>query len=46
MIGLDGSPTRVIKVFNPPPRKGGIKLEGEPEEIVGKLVDLLRKEVP
>jgi len=22
-IGLDGSPTRVVKIFTPPPRKAG-----------------------
>lgn len=44
-IGLEGSPTRVIKVFNPPPRKGGIRLTGEPKEVVDKLIELIRSEV-
>jgi electron transfer flavoprotein beta subunit len=44
-LGLDGSPTRVIKVFTPPPRKGGEVLEGEPAETAAKLADLLKDEV-
>lgn len=36
-IGLDGSPTRVVKVFTPPPRGKGTILEGEPEEIAERL---------
>ncbi|MFH1847895.1 MAG: electron transfer flavoprotein subunit beta, partial [Candidatus Omnitrophota bacterium] len=43
-IGLEGSPTRVVKVFSPPPRTGGVKLEGEPFEVVDKLVELLKRE--
>lgn len=41
-IGLTGSPTQVMKIFNPPPRPGGEKLEGSPEEIAAKLVGRLR----
>jgi len=41
-IGLDGSPTRVVKVFTPPPREGGQMLEGEPDEVSKKLVELLK----
>ncbi|MEI8175583.1 MAG: electron transfer flavoprotein subunit beta/FixA family protein [Candidatus Omnitrophota bacterium] len=41
-IGLEGSPTKVVKVFSPPPRKGGAKLVGEPHDVVEKLVDLLK----
>ncbi|MCM8782161.1 MAG: electron transfer flavoprotein subunit beta/FixA family protein [Candidatus Omnitrophica bacterium] len=44
-IGLEGSPTKVIKIFSPPPRKGGIKLKGEPREVVAKLVELLKDEL-
>ncbi|NQT00269.1 MAG: electron transfer flavoprotein subunit beta/FixA family protein [Candidatus Omnitrophica bacterium] len=36
-IGLTGSPTQVIKIFSPPPRKGGQMLEGSTEEVVEKL---------
>jgi len=41
-IGLDGSPTRVIKVFSPPPREGGRVLDGEPSEIAKELSSLLK----
>ncbi|MBL7132317.1 MAG: electron transfer flavoprotein subunit beta/FixA family protein [Candidatus Omnitrophica bacterium] len=44
-LGLDGSPTQVIKIFNPPPRKGGQKIEGETKEVVEKLVELLKREI-
>ena len=41
-IGLEGSPTKVVKIFTPPPRKGGEILTGEPGEAVAKLVEKLR----
>lgn len=41
-IGLDGSPTRVVKIFTPTPRKGGRMLEGEPEEKAKELTELLK----
>jgi len=44
-IGLDGSPTRVIKVFTPPPREGGQILEGEPDEASKELAELLKDAV-
>ena len=44
-IGLDGSPTRVVKIFTPPPRKGGIILEGEASEIAEKLTSELKNEL-
>ena len=44
-IGLDGSPTRVVRVFTPEPRKGGQVLEGETHEVVQKLADLLKGEL-
>ncbi|OGW74915.1 MAG: electron transfer flavoprotein subunit beta [Omnitrophica bacterium RBG_13_46_9] len=44
-IGLDGSPTRVIKIFTPPPRKGGVILKGDTHEIVDKLASELRNEL-
>ncbi len=37
-LGLDGSPTRVVRVFAPEPRGGGVVLEGEVDEVVDKLV--------
>ncbi|MFH1338877.1 MAG: electron transfer flavoprotein subunit beta/FixA family protein [Candidatus Omnitrophota bacterium] len=44
-IGLAGSPTQVIKIFTPPPRKGGQIFHGEPGEVAQKLVELLKEEV-
>lgn len=41
-IGLDGSPTRVVKIFTPAPRKGGQMLKGDTPEICGKLSELLK----
>ncbi|MFH1552595.1 MAG: electron transfer flavoprotein subunit beta/FixA family protein [Candidatus Omnitrophota bacterium] len=41
-IGLDGSPTRVVKIFTPPPREGGRVLKGEPDEIAKELAGLLK----
>ncbi|MFH1395675.1 MAG: electron transfer flavoprotein subunit beta/FixA family protein [Candidatus Omnitrophota bacterium] len=42
-IGLDGSPTRVVKIFTPPPREGGRILEGEPSEKAKELVVLIKE---
>jgi electron transfer flavoprotein beta subunit len=42
-IGLTGSPTQVVKIFSPPPRQGGEKFEGSPEEMCEKLVKKLRE---
>ena len=44
-IGLDGSPTRVVKIFTPPPRKGGQILKGDTSEIVEKLASELKSEL-
>jgi len=41
-LGLPGSPTQVIKIFTPPLREGGQILEGEPEEVVEKLANILK----
>jgi len=41
-IGLDGSPTRVVKIFTPPPRKGGEILRGDAAEVSNKLTELLK----
>jgi electron transfer flavoprotein beta subunit len=41
-IGLDGSPTRVLKVFSPPPREGGRMLEGEPAEVASEVASLVK----
>jgi electron transfer flavoprotein beta subunit len=44
-LGLDGSPTKVVKIFTPPAREGGEMLDGDPAEIAtqlaGKLKDLI-----
>jgi len=45
-IGLCGSPTQVVKIFTPPPRIGGQMLQGETQEIVEKLVELVKNEIP
>ena len=44
-IGLCGSPTQVVKIFTPPQRKSGQIFIGEPQEIVNKLVELLKNEI-
>jgi electron transfer flavoprotein beta subunit len=44
-LGLNGSPTQVVKIFTPPARCGGQKFSGEPQELAEKLVELLRSEI-
>lgn len=44
-IGLCGSPTQVVMIFTPPPRTGGMMLQGEAPEIAEKLVELLKGEI-
>jgi electron transfer flavoprotein beta subunit len=44
-IGLEGSPTKVIRIFTPPPRKGGQMLKGEPHEIAAALAEKLKDAV-
>ena len=41
-IGLDGSPTKVIRIFTPPPRQGGEMLKGEPADVARQLVEKLK----
>jgi electron transfer flavoprotein beta subunit len=41
-LGLEGSPTKVVRIFTPPRRSGGEILTGEPEDVVPKLVEKLR----
>ena len=45
MLGLNGSPTQVLKIFNPEPRKGGQILQGDPQDTASKLVELLKSEI-
>ena len=43
-LGLNASPTRVVKIFSPPPKTGGVKWQGEePAAMAQKLADLLRE---
>ncbi|MFH0840253.1 MAG: electron transfer flavoprotein subunit beta/FixA family protein [Candidatus Omnitrophota bacterium] len=44
-VGLNGSPTKVVKIFTPPARAGGQMLDGEPNEVANKLVELLKNDV-
>lgn len=41
--GLSGSPTQVMKIFTPPPRPGGQKLEGSIEQVAEQLVQKLKQ---
>ena len=41
-LGLDGSPTRVVKIFTPPPRKGGEMIKGDTSEVSKKVAELLK----
>jgi len=38
-IGIEGSPTRVVKIFTPPQKQNGVILEGSPQEIVEKFIN-------
>ncbi len=42
-VGIEGSPTQVVKIFSPPARQQGIIFEGESKECVDKLGEELRK---
>jgi len=44
-IGLKGSPTQVVKIFTPPLRTGGEIFRGQPQEVVEKLISVLRKDL-
>ncbi len=41
-VGLEGSPTQVVKVFTPPKKEGGKIFDGDPEDSVSKLVEELK----
>ena len=45
MLGLDGSPTKVVKIFTPERHADGEMLEGEPHEVVEQLVGKLKDAV-
>jgi electron transfer flavoprotein beta subunit len=40
-LGLDGSPTRVVKIFTPTPHEGGDVVEGTPEELAESIFQKL-----
>jgi electron transfer flavoprotein beta subunit len=44
MCGLDGSPTKVVKIFAPPVKTGGIRMDGreEPDAAVAAIVKALQ----
>ena len=43
-LGLNASPTRVVRIFSPPPKTGGVKWQNEePAAMAQKLVDLLKE---
>ncbi len=44
-IGLKGSPTQVIKIFTPSRRLGGEILQGEVDQIIERLVEVLKREL-
>lgn len=44
-LGLDGSPTRVVKIFTPEPRKGGEMISGSAGDVARELAELLKGEV-
>jgi electron transfer flavoprotein beta subunit len=44
-LGLDGSPTRVVKIFTPEPRKGGEMISGSAGDVAKEIAELLKGEV-
>ncbi|MFA4844030.1 MAG: electron transfer flavoprotein subunit beta/FixA family protein [Candidatus Margulisiibacteriota bacterium] len=42
-MGLNGSPTSVVRIFTPPAKGGGEVLSGEANEVVTKLLDKLKE---
>lgn len=43
-LGLEGSPTRVGRIFPPPAREKGEIFNGSPAELAGKIMEILKKE--
>jgi electron transfer flavoprotein beta subunit len=41
-LGFAGSPTKVVKVFHPEPRRGGEMIAGNPAEAAERLAERLR----
>jgi electron transfer flavoprotein beta subunit len=42
-LGLDGSPTRVVKIFTPVPPAAGEVFEGTPDELAEKILEKLQE---
>lgn len=42
-VGLNGSPTQVVRIFTPPPKGEGEIFNGEPNEIVDKLIGKIKE---
>ncbi|MDI6732151.1 MAG: electron transfer flavoprotein subunit beta/FixA family protein [Candidatus Margulisbacteria bacterium] len=42
-LGLNGSPTNVMKIFTPPPKGGGEMLQGDASEMVDALIGKLKE---
>ncbi len=43
-LGLNGSPTQVVKIFTPPAREGGVMLTGPVDEITDKIIAAIKDE--
>jgi len=44
-VGLKGSPTKVVRIFTPPKKTGGIRIDGtHPLEAARTLVEKLREQ--
>ncbi len=43
-LGLDGSPTWVDKIFSPPPRSGGKRFEGDPDQVVNAFIQAVQED--
>ncbi len=42
LVGLEGSPTMVVEIFTPPPRKGGKTITGEPAAVASEAIRDMR----
>ena len=43
-LGLDGSPTRVVKIFSPDLSRDGVKWAGEPADMAANLINGLKEQ--
>jgi electron transfer flavoprotein beta subunit len=44
LIGLNGSPTKVVKMFPPEKRRKGAVIRGEPRDVAVQLVDFMQEQ--